>query len=89
MGPAWPVQPPVAADEQAFAAVAAVAAAAVAVATVTWKFRLTFRPGNYIWSLSLCIWTQMRHLGTLIPRFMHRISIPFIWTKWFGLGSQF
>ena len=25
-----------------------VAAAAVAVAAVTWKFRLTFRPGNYI-----------------------------------------
>ena len=24
------------------------AAAAVAVAAVTWKFRLTFRPGNYI-----------------------------------------
>ena len=42
--------------------------AAVA-AAVIWKFRSTFRPGNYIWSLSLWIWTQMRHLGTLIPRF--------------------
>ena len=30
------------------------------------KFRSTFRPGNYIWSLSRWIWTQMR---TLIPRF--------------------
>ena len=36
---------------------------------IPWKFRLTFRLGNYIWSLSLWIWTQMRHLGTLIPRF--------------------
>ena len=35
----------------------------------SWKFRWTFWPGNYIWSLSLWIWTQMRHLGTLIPRF--------------------
>ena len=34
-----------------------------------WKFRSTFMPGNYIWSLSRWIWTQMRHLGTLIPRF--------------------
>ena len=42
---------------------------AAVVAAVIWKFRLTFRPGNYIWSLSLWIWTQMRHLGTLIPRF--------------------
>ena len=43
--------------------------AAVAAVGVIWKFRSTFRPGNYIWSLSLWIWTQMRHLGTLIPRF--------------------
>ena len=31
--------------------------------------KLTFRPGNYIWSLPLWIWTQTRHLGTFIPRF--------------------
>ena len=31
--------------------------------------RLTFRPGNYIWSLPWWIWTQMRHLGTSVPRF--------------------
>ena len=42
---------------------------AAVVVAVIWKFRSTFRPGNYIWSLSLWIWTQMRHLGTLIPRF--------------------
>ena len=36
---------------------------------ISWKFRLTFRLENYIWSLPLWIWTQMRHLGTLIPRF--------------------
>ena len=42
--------------------------AAVA-AAVTWKFRLTFWLGNYIWSLSLWNWTQMGHLGTSVPRF--------------------
>ena len=42
---------------------------AAVVVAVIWKFRSTFRPGNYIWSLSLWIWTQMGHLGTLIPRF--------------------
>ena len=47
---------------------AAVAVAAAA-AAVTWKFRSTFWLGNSIWSLSLWIWTQMGHLGTLIPRF--------------------
>ena len=36
---------------------------------ISWNFRWTFWPGNYIWSLPLLIWTQMRHLGTLIPRF--------------------
>ena len=36
---------------------------------ISWKFRLTFWQGNYIWSLSLWIWTQMRQLGALIPRF--------------------
>ena len=36
---------------------------------ISWKFRWTFWPGNYIWSLSIWIWTQMGHLGTLIPRF--------------------
>ena len=39
------------------------------VAAVIWKLSLTFWPGNYIWSLSLWTWTQMRHLGTWIPRF--------------------
>ena len=44
------------------------AAAAVAAAVlVAWKFRSTFWLGNYIWSLSVWNWTQMRHLGTSVP----------------------
>ena len=31
--------------------------------------RFTFRSGNYIWSFPWLIWTQMRHLGTFVPRF--------------------
>ena len=47
----------------------AAAADAAAVVGVTWKFRLTFWLGNYIWSLSLWSWTQMGHLGTSVPGF--------------------
>ena len=36
--------------ESSWDVVAAVAAA------VTWKFRLTFRPGNYIWSFQIEFW---------------------------------
>ena len=31
-------------------------AATVVVVAVTWKFRLTFRPGNYLWSFQIGIW---------------------------------
>ena len=47
----------------------AAAAVAGAVVAVTWNFRSTFWLGNYIWSLSLWNWTQIRHLGTSVPGF--------------------
>ena len=42
---------------------------AVAAATVTWKFRLTFRPGNYIWSFSYGFGVLVRDLGEWRPGF--------------------
>ena len=60
----------------------------VAVAVI-WKFRLTFRPGNYIWSLSLWIWTQMRHLGTLIPRFCTEFRYLSYGQSGFACGATF
>ena len=64
----------------------AVAATAVA---VIWKSRSTFRPGNYIWSLSLWIWTQMRHLGTLIPRFCTEFRYLSYGQSGFACGAIF
>ena len=44
-----------------------VAAVAVAVAAVTWKFRLTFRPGDTFLEFSNWNLTHMRALRNLIP----------------------
>ena len=59
------------------------------VVAVIWKFRSAFRPGNYIWSLSLWIWTQMRHLGTLIPRFCTEFRYLSYGQSGFACGAIF
>ena len=43
--------------------------AAAAAVAVTWKFRLTFWLGNYIWSLSLWNWVLVEALDALGPGF--------------------
>ena len=45
------------------------AAAVVAAAAVTWKLRLTFRPGNYIWRFSYGFGLLVRDLGKWRPGF--------------------
>ena len=43
--------------------------AAVAAAAVTWKFRSTFRPGNYIWSFSYGFGVVVRDIWEWRPGF--------------------
>ena len=45
------------------------AAVAVAAVAVTWKLRLTFRPGHYIWRFSYGFGLVVRDLGEWKPGF--------------------